>query len=314
MSDDAPPPPESPGSPEPPPSAPSQVHFPASDSPKPANSKSPPPPTTEPEPPQPPFAWQPLTPRGVARFADATLSRVLLVELIFAIVAASTVVWVLQRDYVPVISHAVDAMPDGARVRNRRLQGIPDTLLFQNQFLALAIAPSDDTDLGQSADLQVQFRPADVRIGVVFLPSWGLVFSYENGDYDLSRASLEPLWGAWRPVVLTECGAAVALALGLTWTILAFLLTAPVRIAAWFADRRLTLGGAWRLSGASLMSGALLLTLAVALYGLRAIDLIGLACFLAGHFILDVITLAASFRALDRAVPAPPKNPFLSPR
>ena len=48
-------------------------------------------------------AWQPLTFGGVARFAAASLWRLLMVELVFALMVAATVVWFVQQAWVPVI-------------------------------------------------------------------------------------------------------------------------------------------------------------------------------------------------------------------
>lgn len=259
--------------------------------------------------PRPP--WQPLTPRGLARFAQATLGRLFLVALIVAIVVALAVVWFLRTVYAPVVTQAVQKMPDGARIQNGQLVGVAETLLSETKLIAIAVTPDESTDIGQSADAQIQLRQHNFRIGSVFRPDWGMEFDYGPQNIDLGRAALEPLWGAWRPVVFTGCGVAVVAALGVSWTLLALLYTAPTKLASWFADRQLSWFGAWKISAAAQMIGALLLVLALVLYGLEAIDLIGVACFLAGHFVLDWIYLGAALHCLERSIPPPPKNPFL---
>ncbi len=267
----------------------------------------------DPEDPSPPFAWQPLTPGGVARFARATLGRVLLVELIVAVIVGLAMAWLLRRTWAPAIAQAAHSMPDSARIQNGRLTGVSDAIVSQTKFLAIAVAPTETAEVGQSADLQVQLRPTSFCVNCVFEPNWGLEFGYDKWNYDLGPSSLEPLWGAWRPVVLTLCGAATGVVAGLSWIALAFLYTAPAWVAAWFADRELTLAGAWRIASMSLMSGALLMALGLGLYGLGAVDLIGLAGFFAGHFVLDWIFLAAAVRSLPHARPPAPKNPFVKP-
>jgi hypothetical protein len=270
-------------------------------------------PEQAPETPSPPAAWQPLTPLGVARFAQAGLGRVLLVELIMAVIVSIAMVWLLRRAWAPAIAQAAHSMPNGAKIQNGRLSGVPDPIVSQTKFLAIAAAPSEQSELGQSADFQVQLRPANFRVNSVFEPNWGLEFDYDHWNYDLSPASLEPLWGAWRPVVLALCGIAIGLSFGSLWTFLAFLYAGPARLAAWFADRQLTLSGAWKISAMSQMSGGALTALALGLYGLQAVDLIGLGCFLAGQFVLDWIFLAAAIHALPSALAPPPKNPFFNP-
>jgi len=260
-----------------------------------------------------PIAWQPLTPSGVARFARASFGRVLLVELIVAVVVGLAMAWLLRRAWAPAIAQAAHSMPDGARIQNGRLAGVADPIVSQTKFLAIAVAPTEAAEVGQSADFQVQLRPDTFRVNSIFAPSWGLEFPYGKGSHDLSPSSLEPLWGAWRPVVLTLAGVATGLAVSLSWIVLAFLYTVPAWLAAWFADRDLTLAGAWRIASMSLMSGALLMTLALGLYGWGAVDLIGLACFCAGHFVLAWIFLGAAIHALPTARTAPPKNPFGAP-
>src|SRR2546429_4821245 len=74
----------------------------------------------QPAPPSPP-AWQPLTPRGVASFAGASLARLLLVELIIASLIASAVAWFLAENWFPTVRHAIHQLPDQGTIRNQRL-------------------------------------------------------------------------------------------------------------------------------------------------------------------------------------------------
>ena len=67
------------------------------------------------------FAWQPLTVRGVAAFASATLGRLLLVQFIVALLAAGTVVWFLHRAWFPMIGEAIRQLPPQGEIRSGRL-------------------------------------------------------------------------------------------------------------------------------------------------------------------------------------------------
>jgi hypothetical protein len=254
--------------------------------------------------------WQPLTFRGVARFAEGELWRIWLMELVVAVAVAVGLVWFLQKCYAPVIVQAVQQMPDGAVIKDGHLSGVPETRLSETKLIAIAVTSDEETEIGQAADMQIQFRWGGIRVGSAFWPDWGLKFDYGAGKAEVSRASLEPLWGAWRPVIFAGCGVGMMVELAVTWALLATLYSAPAKVAAWFGDRKLSWGGAWKLSAAALMPGALLLVAGLALYGTEAVDLIGLSCFFAAHFVVGWIYVGGAIFFLERATAPPAKNPF----
>jgi len=260
----------------------------------------------------PPAAWQPLTFGGVAAFAGARLGRLLATELVAAIMVAASVVWFLQRAYCPVILRAIQQMPETARVAHGTLQGVPDTLIAESKFLAIAATPQPGREIGQDADLQIQLRQNDLCTGSIFWPDWGLEFSYGRGTaISLARSNLEPWCGAWKPVLLIGTGAVAVLFLLLFWAVLAAIYMAPAKFIAWFADRYLPWGGAWRLASAALLPGALVVMGAVILYGWSVIDLVGLSFFGAVNVIIGWIYLVGGSCKVTRLFPADSqRNPF----
>ena len=55
--------------------------------------------------------------------------------------------------------------------------------------------------------MQFQFRQTDFCIVSIFSPDWGVDCDYDRGaSIKLSRSTLEPWWGAWRPVLLAGVG------------------------------------------------------------------------------------------------------------
>jgi hypothetical protein len=260
----------------------------------------------------PPAAWQPLTFGGVAAFAGARTGRLLAAELAAAIMVAACAVWFLHRAYCPVILQAIQKMPDTARVAEGALQGVPDTLIAESKFLAIAAAPQSGGAIGQEADLQIELRQNDFCAGSIFWPDWGLDFRYKRGMViNLARSNLEPWWSAWQPVLLAAAGAAAVLFLLLAWAVLASIYMAPAKFIAWFADRHLPWGGAWRLASAALLPGAMVLTGATILYGWSVIDLVGLSFFVAFHVILGWIYLVGGSCKVTRLFPVDSKrNPF----
>jgi hypothetical protein len=155
-------------------------------------------------------------------------------------------------------------------------------------------------------------REEDFCAGSIFKPDWGLDFTYDRAvAVNLGRSNLEPRWSAWKPVLLIGAAAGTFLFLFLSWAILATLYATPAKYIALFADRHLSWPGAWRLSSAALMPGALILTAAIALYGFGVIDLVGLSFFFVLHFLVGWVYLIGASCKATRLFPEDFKrNPF----
>ena len=259
-------------------------------------------------------AWQPFTFGGVAAFARVRLGRLLLIELLVAVLVSGSIVCFLQHAYSPVIIQAIQEMPETAKIADGRLTGIDTALVAETKFLAIAITPVVSGQIGQSADVQVQFRSSDFRFGSVFRPDWGWEFDYgQAAALDLSRSNLEPWWGAWHPILLVAVGLAIFVLLFIIWALLAVIYIVPAKFIAWCGDRELSWSGAWRLSSAALLPGAFLMGIATFLYGWRAVDLVGLIFFFVAHLIMDWVYLAGGAWACPRLYPNVLKqNPFIS--
>jgi hypothetical protein len=264
---------------------------------------------------KPPIAWQPLTPGGVAAFARASWSRLLVVQLIVALLAAGAVVWFLRAAWFPVIDDAIRQMPEQGEIRSGRLDWLGDspTLLAEGRFLALAVDLDHEGQARSPAHLQVEFGRRDVQIFSLF----GFVRErYPLGwAVGFNHADLAPWWGAWAPAILAIAGGLVLAGLMLIWMLLSALYSLPAWLVGFFWNRNLRLGGSWRLAGASLMPGALLLTAAVVLYGLGVLDLLQLGVAAAAHLVIGWVYLCAGPLALPRHPLAAEvkKNPFVTP-
>jgi hypothetical protein len=259
-------------------------------------------------------ACQPLTFGGVAAFASARLGRLLLVGLLAAAIFGGGLVWFLARDYCPVILQAIQKMPETARVANGKLQGVPDNLISESKFLAIAVTSASAAEIGQGADVQFQIRQKDFCISSIFRSDWGLEFDYGRGSaLNMSRTAMEPWWSAWQPALLAGAGVGAAVAIFASWIVLAAIYSAPAKFGAWFGDRDLSWTGAGRLCFAAMMPGALLMTFAVVLYGLQAIDLVKLSFFWLGHLVVGWVYVAGGVWATPRLFPrVTEKNPFAS--
>jgi hypothetical protein len=262
--------------------------------------------------PSPGSAWQPFTFGGLAAFSRARLTRLLVVELIAAVVVGLSAVWFLHASYGPVILQAIQEMPDTARIDRGRLTGVGTDIIAESKFLAIAITPEANSQIGQSADLQVQFRHTNFRVCAVLRPNWGMEFDYVPGvSIDLGRSRLEPWWGAWHPVIYVTAGLLVILLLFGIWALLAVIYTLPAKFIAWFTDRDLSWGGAWRMCCAAHISGALVMIMATFLYNWRAIDLVGLLFFFVAHLVVDwVYVIGGAWACPKGNVLKPNQNPF----
>jgi hypothetical protein len=230
-----------------------------------------------------------------------------------ALIAAISVLWVVDRNYTPVLVAAIRKMPDEAIIRNGRLEGVSTGLLAERKFLSVAIDLGDRGGVGQIADLQLELHKRNVWICPSYRSLAGVIlFRYPaSGSRPVSRANLEPWWDAWKPMCYVGILMAVGLGLLVIWTVLAAIYTPVIRVIAYFGDRSLRLGQCWNLAGAALMPGALLMVLAIVLYGSQVIDLIGLIVLSAFHFVLgwvyvSVAPLSAPRLARETAV----VNPF----
>ena len=257
------------------------------------------------------FAWEPLTPRGVAAFAHAKFNRLLFVQFIFALLAAAATVWFLDDSCFPTIREAIQKLPDTGKIFPGKLgwRGDSPQLLAEGNFLAFDVDLNHSGQIHSTADLQIEFGAESVRVF-----SW---LGYAEFFYPPDRAApfnrteLEPLWGAWSAEILFIAAAATVIGLLSSWWILATVYFLPVWLLGFFTNRDLNFRASWKLSGAALMPGALLMAAGIFLYGFGALDLVRLGFIFSAHFVLGWIYLSVSLLFLPRISEAKPKaNPF----
>jgi hypothetical protein len=258
------------------------------------------------------FAWQPLTPSGVAAFADASVGRLLLVQSLIACLVAGSLVWFLQGSWFPVIRQAVAGLPEQGEIRSGQLDwhGEPVVTLAENRFLALTVDLNHEGTARSPAHIQVELGRTYWRVSTL------LGFTAEpyppDRRFPFSRTALVPWWGAWAPYILVVVAIGTVFGLLLIWTILACLYFLPVWLVGLYADRQLSLAGSWRLAGGALMPGAVLMLAAILAYGWGMLNLLEEIGFFLGHFVLGWAYLVLSTLSLTRspAVPPPTVNPF----
>jgi hypothetical protein len=257
------------------------------------------------------FAWEPLTPRGVAAFAHAKFSRLLLVQFVVALLAAVSVAWFADNDCFPTIRAAIQNLPDAGKISSGKLdwRGDSSQMLAEGKFLAFDVDLNHSGQINSTADLQIEFGKESTR--VFSLPGYADFFYPPDRFAPFNRTELEPLWGAWAAEILFIAAAATVIGLLLSWWILATIYFLPVWILAFFVNRNLNFRASWKLSGAALMPGALLMAAGIFLYGFGVIDLVQFGFIFSAHFVLGWIYLLVSLIFLPRISEAKPKaNPF----
>lgn len=247
-----------------------------------------------------PAAWCPLTPRGVAVFAKSSLGRVFLVQLVVALVAAGTTVWVLNTTWFPTVGAAIEHLPQQGQISSGRLQWPADSpqLLAENRFLAVAVDPNHAAEARSPAHLQVEFGQTDIRFYSLF---GCLAVAYPKAyAVGLNYQELKPWWGAWAPILLALTAAGTAAGLLISWAILATLYCLAVWLLGLYLNRELTLWGSWRLAGAALMPAALVMIVALGLYGLGQLDVVRLIAAFILHFVVGWVYLVLGAMAAPR--------------
>lgn len=257
-------------------------------------------------------AWQPLTPHGVALFGAASVKRLLLVQLIFALGAAATVTWFLKADWCPAIREAIRQLPPRGEIWLGVLDWPEDSpqVLNKGDFLSFAVDLDHRGAVRSPADLQVEFGRRDVRIFSLF----GYTsFGYPGGwIIAFNQTELDPWWGAWEPAILGINAGMVVIGLMAIWAFLSTLYLPLVRLVGFFGDRNLDSRASWRIAGASLMPGALVLTASIGCYGLGLLDVVQLMTAAGIHLVIGWVYLVVSPFFLPRLEPgaAGGKNPF----
>jgi hypothetical protein len=264
-------------------------------------------------------AWQPFTFGGVAAFATAPLRRLLLVQIIVAVIASASITWFIAKGYGTVISRTIEQLPETAAIEAGTITGINSPITAETKFVSVQIDTGDEPQFTEASDLQIEFRKENGRACSLLRSVFGCVVFDYPGDHKISlaRSRLEPWWGARQPLIWALTFVAGIVYMFLSWALLAIIWSIIAKLIAWFADRQLGWFGAWKLSSAALMPGALLLAVGVRLYHWQAIDLIALSVFFFGHaFVGLVYVLGAPFKCPKLEVtpsaqkPKPPKNPF----
>jgi hypothetical protein len=260
-----------------------------------------------------PTAWQPLTPRGVAAFARAPWMRLFLVQFVFALAAAIAVVWFLRTSWFPTVREAVENLPAQGEIKSGKLEWAGDSpqLLGEGHFLAFIVDTNHTGLLRSPAQIQVEFGRDDIYFySLAGYNAWPYPLEWNFG---VNRAALKPWWGAWEPPILWMAfGGTIAWCL-VSWWVLATIYFLPAWLGGFFGNRELKFFQSWRLAGAALMPGALVMIATIVAYGFGVLDLVQLAAGVVAHVLVGWVYVVWGVLAtpkISASAAAVAKNPF----
>jgi hypothetical protein len=255
-------------------------------------------------------AWQPFTPRGIAAFSVATLSRLVAVQLAGAALIVIALLCALQVAWVPVIDDAIQQLPDAGSIRRGELNfgGESPKRLAGNSRFGVAVDLAGTREAGQVADVEATFEKSRVVLRGPFGAAWR---RYDpNYVISFNRPELAPAWDAWRWPALALLAVGTVLALFAMWWALALIYSPLVKFIAFFLDRAVTWRGAWRVSGAALMPGAVLMMVALLLYGYGVINLLRFGLLYALHGVTGLVFVFTTPWFLPKFSTPLASNPF----
>lgn len=257
-------------------------------------------------------AWQPITPRGVARFADASVGRLLLVQAVFAFIAGAAAAWCAHAAWFPTIRSAIERLPEHSEIRAGRVAwaGQSPLTLAEGSFLSVGVDLTHSGVLRGPAHVQAELGESSVRLISLF----GYMDLRYPSDwvFALNRPVLEPWWGAWSPAILAAVIVGTCLGLMVFWVLLATVCCIPVWLTGFVLRRGLDPGGAWRLCGASPLLGSLFFIVALIFYGLGFLDPVRLLVVFGVHLLVAGLYSWLGVLASTKleAVALPGGNPF----
>jgi hypothetical protein len=238
----------------------------------------------------------------------------LLVQFLFALLAAMALVWFLRAAWFPTVRAAISQLPARGEMKSGKLDWTDDSpqLLAEGHFLAFVVDTNHSGTLVSPAQIQIEFGRDDIFFrSLAGYREWPYPAEWSFG---FNRVELQPWWGAWEPPIQWLAFGGMLFWCLASWTLLATLYFLPVRLGAYFANRDLNLRQSWKLAGAALMPGALVMIAAILFYGFGVLDLVQLAAAVGAHLLASWVYLVWGVWVSPGVLPsaAVPENPFAS--
>ncbi len=258
-------------------------------------------------------AFLPVTPRAIAAYKNLKTINFIAYWLFYAVVCSLAITFVFERCVISFVSRAITNLPQSGEVVTGRLNGWETngiSTLIESRFISIYVNSSNNDDLSDAADLQIVFAKDELRLRSLL--GWLAVKYPKWLRLPLNYKQLWPIWGAYQTAIITGVFLCSVVLLLASWTILA-LVYSNILIFIARILKRLTggRGGAFKIAGATLIPGALIMTMGLLSYSFVYIDLISLLIVFVCHIVIAWIYLILSVFYLPIR-PAESKNPFIN--
>ncbi len=254
----------------------------------------------------------PLTLPGTVAFSRRSAAWLLLVWLLLAGLASATCLWFIHSRWIPVAEESIESFPTTLLLENGEVDPLPtsEPIQHQNGFLSIVATGSTQSHGNLTADFQITITPNELRFHSL-LGHLALPYPAET-MIDLAPAFLKPWWKARKVPYTVVAFGTIMICLLVTWIGLASLYFFPIIVLAYFRDRRCQFWKTWRLGGSVLIPGALIMTLAILLYGFHLLNLLGLLVAAALHIVVPWLYVFGTIKHIPRVNAILPrgKNPF----
>lgn len=253
---------------------------------------------------------EPFTPRGVAAFARANFGWLFLAQFVIASVAAVAIAWLFYDDCFPTVQAAIENLPADAAIHSGQLNwNTTPQVLAEGHYLAFDVDLDHSGQIRSITDLQIEFGAKSVRVFSLF--GFADIPYPVDETIPFNQPDLDPLWKAWRAIILFFIAAAAVVLLLATWAIFATIYFLPVWLLGLLTNRDLSLRVSWKLSAAALLPGALLMIIGILLYAFGFLNLVSLLFVFFAHFVLHWLYLFFGLFFLPQSSASTPGgNPF----
>jgi hypothetical protein len=230
----------------------------------------------------------------VARFAHASIWRVLGVAGVFGLLAGIVVSWLASTRWAPVLDEAIAALPETGLIEGGIFHWPERTgrLLAANQFTAFEVVLQEFRSESTPVDLAFEFRTNRLVVRTLFGSS-ALPYP-KTRRIELNRTALSPMWGAWKAPILFGLIPVTAIVMLMTWSILAVPYCLVPLVIGGIFRRDLAFQGAWKLGVAAQLFGGLIMAFALALYAMGQISVLFVAALFVAHFLPTIFYLLIS--------------------
>lgn len=253
----------------------------------------------------------PLTPKSIATFNNAKFIILLVNWIVFGCICSFFITKAINKAIISSITTAVQNLPQKGEIKSGALYWETNQVFVLSgaKSFSISVNATDEEDIADSSDIQIIIGKNHFRFRSIF--GW-LEIKYPLWfRLPLSYKEVFPVWDAYMPAIKASVFISSMVVLLIVWTIVSLIYSLFAKFLIRLFNRISKPGGAFKISGASLIPAALVMSIAILGYSLRYLDLLSLLIVFGCHFIISLCYLFLSIFHLEK-IPMEDKNPFSS--